>query len=291
MFGSDVMLQRLEAFQVWLEDRGLRAAPTRIGNYIRDFRRFASVTEIGELSYDLYNEFVFLLREVHDLLLIFEALEIQEPPGVLEVLDRSLGGSALARDDSSSASARNFQLELRIAGYFIRAGYPVDLSLSADLKVRLPSGTLYAECKRISSPKKVRARARGALKQIQRRLTAHKGGDRAYGLAVFDVSQVLHPGQGVSSGRSPMVVRQGLRTQLLDFDEEYQIGDVFSREKDVLAVWLQITAPVVHARGPETRYSSLYLPLAPNAGPRARAFQDLRKAFEVMPDGFPLRFE
>jgi hypothetical protein len=192
-------LEQLEEFKTWMEERGLKVASTRIDKYVKAYRKLETLIEsAGPPPYNgQFDKYVFLLREVDDLCWIYKGLKYAEPPGVLQVLEKTLGGAELSRDDSATAAARNFQLELRITSYFLQARYEVDLSQQSDITVQLPEGTLYVECKRLSSSKKVKQRSQEALTQLRHRFLTNKRRSNCFGLAVFDVGKILHPNQGI----------------------------------------------------------------------------------------------
>lgn len=270
----------LEGFYSWTEARGLRVSSTRLRSYIDEFGNYDTKTTFADLEIEGANRFIFLLREVDELLWIYSGLKVAEPLGAGAVLEKALGGTDLAREEKPTAAARNFQFELRIASYFLHAGFWVDLSTETDLRVQLSNSMLHVECKRVSSPKKIRYRAKEALKQLRRRMVSDKSKMNVYGLPAIDLSRALHPEQGMASAWNHQNVRTGLQQQLLRVDDRHNFGEIFGRDKNVLSVWLQLSAPTVSVEGPATRFSSLHIPLAPKSGPRAKAFEELRRVFE-----------
>jgi hypothetical protein len=281
-------LERLASFRELLEQRGLRVAPTRVGQYLKALSRFATLAQVPDtietragLNHDEFDQYLFVLREVDELLWVFKGLQVREPAGALDKIEKALGGQMLSREDLNS-TARNYLFELRIASYFLQAGLEVDMSDDADVMVRLDTAAVHIECKRPESRAKVLTRAKEALRQLQRRFE-QDGDARSLGLVAIDVGRILHPGQGLSFGVTAESMRDGLRAQLLKFDDEYQLAKVFRGEKRVLSVWLQLLTPVLHMTEgqPATRFSSLHLPLVPEFGERARVFEKLRSAFEL----------
>jgi hypothetical protein len=272
--------EELEEFRQWTESRGLRIASTRLREYIASFRTYKAIGRFGDLSREEADRCVFLIREMGELIWVYDGLKLAQPPGVLAVLEKALGGAAIAREENATAPARNFLYELRIASFFLQAGFHVDLSTDSDLCISLSRGKLHVECKRISSLKKARIRSKEALKQLRRRISTDRAGRRAFGLACLEVSRALHPNQGMTSAPTANQVKFGLQQQLMRFDLEYRLGDVFKSDKDILAVWLQMSVPTVSPDGILPRFSSLVVPLAPTAGPRKVAFEELRRVFE-----------
>jgi len=268
----------VRAFKTWLEQQGLRAAPTRLTRYVKTLDRLA---ERGGPEHGDYDEYIFTLREADEMIWVHHGLLKAIPPGALALLEKSIGGEAFAREDKRSA-ARNALFELRIASYFLQAGFSIDLSGPADIAIELPSARVYVECKRIESRKKVPARANEAFKQLRRHLSGMKRWS-SYGLAVLDVGQIIHPGQGMSMGVTRGHLRDGLRQELLGFANEFSISEFFMKERRILSVWLQAMVPSIHLTEHEvaTRFSSIHLPLVGERGPRAKVFRELRRAFEL----------
>lgn len=285
--GDEVnLLEELKEFKAWVEERGLHVASTRLGRYIKAYQQLSTFTGWPEdLSDESREKFLFVMREAQELCWIYKGLKCAEPPGTLEILKKVLGGAELSRNDNPKAGARNFQFELRIASYFLQAGYEVDLSQQSDLVVQLPEYTLYVECKRLSSPKKVKQRAQEALTQLRHRFLENRRSSKCFGLAVFDVSKILYPGQGISIFPGSLVAREHILELLNDFNDTHSLELIFRQEKNILAVWLQVLTPVIQFTGPKvaTRFSSLYLPLVPSTGGhRSLAFQHVRRALEVV---------
>jgi len=278
---SQQRLDRLDALRELLERRGLRVAPTRVGQYLKALTQFVALAGQRELEHHEFDDYLFTLREVDELLWVFKGLRVHEPAGALEKVEKALGGQRFSSEDLNS-TARNYLFELRIASYFLQAGFKVEMGDEADLTVRVDEATVHIECKRPESPTKVRARAKEALRQLKRRFESDVTG-RSLGLVAVDVGRILHPAQGLAVGVTAQLARDGLRAQLLKFDDEYQLGQVFRDETRILSVWLQVLTPVLHVveQQPATRFSSLHLPLVPEFGQQWRIFNRLRSAFEL----------
>jgi len=278
---SERGLSDLEEFRTWLESRGLRVESTRLHEYITALKAYEVGPPVNELPQADLDRYVFMWREADELRMIFEGLKISEPSGALSLLQKALGGAALSRDETSTAP-RNFLYELRIASFFLQAGFTVDLSMEADLTVALSTGTLVVECKRIASANKVFVRAKEACSQLTRRIKAvPRHTTRAFGLACLDISRVLHPNQGVTVTPSADYAKAALQYELRKFDRDFDLAGIFRGNKDIIAVWVQLSAPTLTADGRRTRFSSLHIPLAPQAGPRYEAFEELRKVLEL----------
>ena len=141
---------------------------TRVGEYQRFISDLSTKTR-KDFSDEDSSRMVHTLREVEELLWIQKGLLAQTLSGGIDLLQKILGGSPFAKDDSSNTPARDFQLELRIASYFVQTGFSVDMNEDADLEVAFPDGKLFVECKRMKSPNKVLKRAKNAAQQLKSR--------------------------------------------------------------------------------------------------------------------------
>lgn len=161
-------LSELRAFGDWLGKRGIDYRRTRLGSHVRFFEELIGTSVGQQLSHDQLDLMLYMLREADELLWIFRGLRTNQPPGYLDIVREALGGSPFAKDDGVNRRARDLQLELRIASYFLQTGFSVDLSQQADLVVELETGVLFVECKRLESPRQVRRRLREAAAQLRR---------------------------------------------------------------------------------------------------------------------------
>ena len=239
---------------------------------------FATLREPQPEDWDV---FLFNLREVDELLWVYEGLQRQVPAGAIALLEKAIGGSLLSSNEIDT-QARNFLFELRIASYFLQAGVPITLNDRSDIVASFDDAVIHIECKRLESRKKVQQRAAESLRQLQSRLSGPSS--KQYGLAAFDVGQILHPNQGLSWSVTAEHGRLGLKSQLAAFEDDFDLGRLFRPERRVLSVWLQMLVPILHLaeKQPATRFSSLHLVLAAH-GRRRALFEKLRVVFEVEP--------
>ena len=105
-------------------------------------------------------------------------------------------------------------------------------------------------------------------------------------MAVFDVTKIAFPHQGLTFGVSYEHCRDIIQDKLKEIDANYDFRHAFLKNKNVVLIWLQIHIPSLNMSNahPATRFSSLFLPLAPEAGFRAEAFEMLKEVIEVEPD-------
>ena len=283
------ILEKLRAFSVWLEGRGLKAVGTRLTAYAKDFESTYTKphSKDSEEFHNQLNAYTFAIREVGELCWILDVMRENTPPGFNEVMDKVLGGNPLSRDDGDNLNSRDFQFQLRIASYFIRAGYAVDLSQQADVIAKKDGFTFYVECKRIKSPKRVRTRIKEAFEQLRPPL---KGGilcGRRFGVAALDVSKIIHPHLGLTATDSDENCALAVRSQLSEFCSEYEDAIEAGRHSRILDVWLQVLCPCFNTTTGASfvLFSSLHNPGPWTSGPKYDAFHKLVDVFESVDKG------
>ena len=274
-------------FNALLARKDIRATGTRLSQYVTvldEMNALEGVQLEYEQHFELFDRYALALREVYDLMLIQRGLSVHEPPGTDELLKIIVGGQLFAANDEDRR-ARNFQFQLRIASYFLRTGHVVDLSKEADVVALLSCGTLHIECKRMSSAKQVDKRVKECARQLKGRLAAVRS-MRQFGLAVFDVTKLAYPHEGVSWGPDIGFARFKFQARLSALANEFDFSGPLASVKGVLGVWLQLSMPFQDFSVGQMRvmFSSLYIPLAKSAGPTAEAFTALRRVLDADKD-------
>ena len=263
----------------YLESNGLRAAQTRLGDYVKFYERFLT----GRCSDDEIQENLLLvMREMDEWSWIYRGLKKKEPEGFLELLKEAVGGPAFSKNESENTRSRNIQLELRIGSYFLQSGFDITFAGLSDLVVDVNGYAVFVECKRLNSPKQVSKRAKESVHQLKCRYQASR--TPSYGLVVLDVSRVIHPKQGIAAGINELVVRDGIRDQLQEFDTMHDTTTAFKKDKKLISVWMQAIVPAMHIEEnePSTRFSSLHTVYALEGQRRWHLFHEMKKAFEVV---------
>lgn len=263
----------------YLESNGIRAAQTRLGEYVRFYERFlaghCSNDEIGE-------KLLLVMREMDEWSWIYKGLKKKEPEGFLELLKEAVGGPVFSKDESENTRPRNIQLELRVGSYFLQSGFEITFAGLSDLVVDVSGHPVFVECKRLNSPKQVAKRAKESVHQLRCRYQTSR--TPSYGLVVLDASRIIHPKQGVASGGNELVVRDGIRDQLKEFDTAHDTTMIFEKDKKLISVWMQAIVPAVHVEEnePSTRFSSLHTIYARQGQRRWHLFHEIKRAFEVV---------
>lgn len=263
----------------YLESNGLRAAQTRLGEYVKFYERFLAY---GCSDKEIQDNLLLVMREMDEWSWIYRGLKKKEPEGFLDLLKEALGGPTFAKSESDNTRSRNIQLELRVGSYFLQSGFDITFAGLSDLVVDVDGYPVFVECKRLNSPKQVIKRSKESVRQLKSRYQASKRS--SYGLVVLDVSRGIHPKQGIATGVNALVSRDGIRAQLQEFDRNHDTSLVFAKDKKLISVWIQAIVPTMHTKEnePATRFSSLHSIYAYEGQRRWHLFHEMKKAFEVV---------
>src|SRR5674476_219800 len=141
----------------FLNGRGIQTKNTRIERYIKYLTEAISEGPKNEslVFKNLVDErfkssidwFLYVLREVHELMWILRDLKMHIPAGLDGRLRVLVSGSDFAALDTNP-NCRNVQFELRIASYFCQAGCKDDLTTNTDIIAFSEEYAFYVECKR-----------------------------------------------------------------------------------------------------------------------------------------------
>jgi hypothetical protein len=198
---------------------------------------------------------LYVLREVHELQWIYHGLKGAACTGLASRLLKVVGGADFAVYDKNTLS-RDTQFELRVAAYFGRGGYSVDLSTETDVIAADRSGAYHVECKRLGSAKQVARRLREADRQLSLRLPPDTSLPPTFGLVALDVTRLALTKNGLTLGATADHVRDILHEKIktaADAIARYP----FFHDGRVLGVFLQIHIPTLLLNPPqvETRFT------------------------------------
>jgi len=263
----------LEDLRGFLSARGIETKNTRIDRYQKYLR---ALSEIGlektnpnsvfkNVTDDRFQHgldwYVYVLREVDELLHIVKGLKVFVPAGIDERLRKVVGGSDFAALDKNSES-RNIQFELRIASYFCLSGFLVDLSTDTDIVASKGRHCFYIECKRVSNGKQLEENLLKARQQILSRIPLKKRFlNRCYGVIALDVTKVAYSHNGLTMGVTNDHARDVVQNALRTVSEKIQKVNFFSKKPPIIQCWLQIHIPGLIENPPQafTRFSSLFI--------------------------------
>ena len=239
----------LVQFQSWLHELGITTGSTRISRYIKYLKALYSQLEgsIDRVFIDPQehpfrtpeDRFLYVMREVHELIWIYNGLKIKPPHGIERKLRKIVGGSDFAALDRNTES-RDTQFELRIASYFCRLKYYVDVSTDTDIVARSLGMSFHVECKRVSSERMLQRRLKEAAQQLNVRRVR---GPQNFGIVALDVTKVAYTHNGLTSGVTQEHSRDVIRSNISRITDDMRgISDVFADAANIL-VWSQIHIP------------------------------------------------
>lgn len=155
-------IEDLIDFKNFIEEFEISTKNTRIDRYINYFEKILNGDIIDPKKFFKNSPdtpckhnsdwYIYLLREIHELIWIYKGLKIHRPNGIKSKLEKIVSGRDIAALDKNSLS-RDTQFELRIASYFCQTNFEVDLSSETDIIFKSSKNSYFIECKRISTRK------------------------------------------------------------------------------------------------------------------------------------------
>jgi len=268
-------LNDIRDVRTFLESRGIETTNTRIERYgqylersLQDGTQWVAGEEVfknsaGEPFRTPIDWFLYVLREVHELMWILKGLKRHVPAGADEKLRLIVGGRDFAALDQDSRS-RDAQFELRIASYFCQSGCDVDMSTDTDVVARTSRHAFFVECKRVASRSKLGTRLSEARAQLTHRMPRKGRMRRLLGCIAVDVTKVAFTHNGLTFGVTAEHTRDVIREKLLEISAEADHQMSFDSCKKLLCYWLQIHIPtlIMHPSlgAVATRLSSYHVP-------------------------------
>lgn len=289
--GLDAQIKDLCEFESYLRALGIEVRNTRIDRYTQYLKHLQTDEAADPLK--VFNNvedtrfrspidwYLYVLREVHELMWILAGLKKRTPLGIDQKLKVVVGGRDFAALDADSTS-RNAQFELRIASYFCQAGCEVDLSSDTDVVAKTDTDAYFVECKRVASRKQLSKRAAQAKRQLKRRLPRKDGKRRVLGCVALDVTKVAFTHNGLTWGLTPDhtrdIIQEGLVRVASDFSNAFE----FEGCRKLLGYWLQIHIPalVMKPPAPLTRFSSYHIARSSLGRKERKALKEFYDLFE-----------
>jgi hypothetical protein len=233
----------------WLNGLGIRTNGTRIHRYLRYFREL----EAGryEVHGTIFNDppvhpfespidrWLYSLREANELAWIVDGMQGREPKGLREKLELLVGGADFVPLDRKSLS-RDTQFELRVAAYFTRGGYEVDVSQRTDVIARRRCLTYFVECKRVASEKQLERRIKDAKGQLREAMPPDALLHRNHGVVALDVTSIGFPKNGLTIGLTLDHVRLALRGKIVPITDHVASRPWLFDDPRLLWVFLQV---------------------------------------------------
>ncbi|WP_419774676.1 hypothetical protein [Halarcobacter sp.] len=292
----------IECFIEFLNKRKIKTKNTRIERYLSYLKEVidnnSKIIEINDikkifpLSHD--NRFrtpldyhMYVLREIHELMWIYNGIKDNVPKGIDEKLKFIIGGKDFAALDSSTNS-RNTQFELRIASYFCKYDCLVDLSTETDIIAHTKKQSFYIECKRVGNIKKLSERISEARNQLKSRMPKKIFGKDIYGCIAIDITKIAFAHNGLTFAKTNEHSKDIIQNKLLTTFSmiENKVSENFDKNKNLCSVWLQIHIPslITYPANTITRFSSYHYNRGDLNGKQKRAFTIFKELFESASD-------
>lgn len=189
----DAVLDHFDDVCAWFKSMGFPYAQTRYGAYQRLFRELkdrVSAAKSEDALRELKERFENAYLEINEIIRVHSDLSKLGTEQFRKQMKKVISGQEL-RNQASGDSARDFLFELTIACRFLRTGLPVSLLGICDSVVTLRDGrTLFVECKRTRSHKKILTNVSEANKQITKRLSNHHV-QTSIGMVAINVTDVM----------------------------------------------------------------------------------------------------
>jgi len=277
-----------------LTNLGIKTQNTRINRY-RDYLEELLLDDDFD-HYEIFNDtsdspvksdidrLLYVLREVHELMWIVQGIEENMPIGGKGKLEEIVNGSDFSFQDANK-HARNIQFELRIASYFCRNGYLVDMSQETDIIASSDKDIFFVECKRISSFKNFDAAISKALKQLNVKIR----NKNEHGIIATDVTKASFDHDGLVFSTTPGHARNILQEKLSLFPKELSQLKTKTSTKNVILLWKQIHMPCLNQYPPAmtTRFSNDFVTPLKISGGEARCLKRLHKVITTTGDDDP----
>lgn len=231
---------------IWLNFQGVSTQNNRFSLYRKIIEGYLLSDTLVDAMKGRHVELPQIFSEITELLWIYESFRHRVPKGAIDLFHKVISGRELTFDDINSSS-RDFQLQLKIAGYFNIASDNVGLEDECDVKVEVEGFTYFVECKRISSNKKINKNTKKAAKQLDYNLNVRNISENCYGVAVVDVTQMIFP------TIKDLVVEGSCEKACIVFEARFEelIGrydfiSPFLHNRRIICIWIVVNAPLIH---------------------------------------------
>ncbi|OGP67985.1 MAG: hypothetical protein A2W27_03720 [Deltaproteobacteria bacterium RBG_16_44_11] len=276
-------LEKIELACKWLQSLGINTSKTRLLTYKNYYKEYVSnysrfEEDPGKIAY-----FLRLMREAEEITWIFEGFKSEQNPKSIRIIKESIGGTVFSATDAPNNRSRDYLFELRIASYYRRAGFDAKIGTESDVIVQKHNQTIYVECKRLKSIKKVEVRLKEAAIQLDKRYKDHSNKSDLFGIFAVDLSAIINPESGFLIRLTHDEGTDYIREKMNHFFDKYNPAKYFSKDNRNLAVWCHFMCPsLTTATDPplSTRYTSLVNPLCPLSSARGKILEDFRIAFK-----------
>lgn len=186
---GDALLEQMPQVLDWLEGLGISARNSRYSRYVKHIDAFfASGEPLSEEGRRRFDAHTLAYRECVDINLVRKAFANETHKGFIGSLRKIVSGQDVPELKDAGVS-RNYLFELLVAVRFAAIGYQIDFDFVTDVVAKKDGNVVYAECKRISSEKKLEANIKDAAEQLSEAMRYIP--DRPSGIVFIDVSSCV----------------------------------------------------------------------------------------------------
>ena len=121
-------------------------------------------------------------------------------------------GHLAAPNETKISQDRDFFLEIKVARYFLAAGFEIDLTGDVDLLAKKFNAEIYVECKRLWSEGNAEKQIKKARKQIENRLRSAP--KKSAGWIYVDASHLINEGKIPYPCRNPLAPIHAMQMEL-----------------------------------------------------------------------------
>ena len=183
-----ILIERLSYLERVLAGYGFAFPVPRIRFHIEILRHLQRRPGIGS------DEILWSLGEATELADIYCCLPTLPLKVMREKFGAVLNGPLDPQSETSASNlARNTVFELHLAGYLNKNGIPAELCHNPDIACVVGSRTLFVQCKRPFSRRKINYNMKLACKQLSRDLDLASG-PQARGVVAISLSRAVNPG-------------------------------------------------------------------------------------------------
>lgn len=174
----------------WMESLGISAAKSRYARYERHVARFfdADIDPASSEGRKEWRNLSYTYRECIDIYSIFGSFSECNHPNFVSILKKVASGEDVP-EAARAGMSRDFAFELLIAAKFRMAGYAIQFDGTSDVVADRAGVRVRAECKRLTSEKKLVARLKEAGSQLSSVISPEEG--KTLGLIFVDVSSCI----------------------------------------------------------------------------------------------------
>lgn len=176
----------------WFDTLGFSYTRTRYGAYEKSFRQIQELAKQPTLDTEeltkAKSKFDNAYLEVNEVIRVYDALKTAEASDIFDQIKKITSGAEYRGETDQS---RDFLFELSVAARFIKAGFNTMVTGISDVTIALNEElTLYVECKRVKSARRIGRNISKATKQIKKRVEAtHQG--KGVGIVALNLTDLV----------------------------------------------------------------------------------------------------